>query len=86
MGSYLVTGGCGFIGSHIVEELLLRGANRVRVLDNLSSGYLCNIDQFRDRVEFVEADVRDFQALLSAHRGVDYVFHEQGQLRKFPQY
>jgi len=58
MRSFLVTGGAGFIGSHIAETLVRRG-DRVRVLDNLSTGYLSNLEGFRDRIEFVEGEKRD---------------------------
>jgi UDP-glucose 4-epimerase len=67
----LVTGGAGFIGSRIVERLLARG-DRVRVLDNLTSGYRSNL--FRD-AEFIDGDVRDPHALLRAMKGIDVVFH-----------
>jgi UDP-glucose 4-epimerase len=79
---YLVTGGCGFIGSHLCEALLERGG-RVRILDNLSSGYLRNIEPFGDRVEFVEGDVRDPGAVQSAMQGVRYVFHEAALVSVF---
>jgi nucleoside-diphosphate-sugar epimerase len=72
----LVTGGAGFIGSHIVETLLGRG-DRVRVLDNFSSGKRDNL-QFKsgaDRLELLEADLRERSALQAAVRGVDLVFH-----------
>jgi UDP-glucose 4-epimerase len=71
---YLVTGGCGFIGSHLCEALLARG-DAVRVFDNLSSGFERNIAAIRDRVEFARGDVRDPVALGDAARGVDGVFH-----------
>ncbi|MFT7626203.1 MAG: UDP-glucose 4-epimerase [Myxococcota bacterium] len=70
---YLVTGGCGFIGSHIAEELLKEGAT-VRVLDNLSSGYLHNIADLD--VEFVEGDVRDPDTVAAAATGMDGIFHQ----------
>ena len=70
---YLVTGGAGFIGSHIVEALLERGHD-VRVLDNLSTGYLHNLN---DRnVEFVEGDVTDVASVTEAVRGIDIVYHQ----------
>ncbi len=71
---YLVTGGCGFIGSHLVEALAARGC-RVLVLDNLSSGHRENLAGIRDRVELVEADVRDREAVARAARGVDGIVH-----------
>ncbi len=67
----LVTGGAGFIGSHIVEHF--QGKAEVRVLDNLRSGYLKNIAPFK--VEFIEGSVLDKDILAKAMEGVDYVFH-----------
>jgi len=75
MGKYLVTGGAGFIGSNIAEALVRRG-DSVRVLDNLSTGHLSNMDGFRDRIEFIEGDVTDVKAVARAVEGVDCVFHE----------
>ncbi len=75
MRTYLVTGGAGFIGSHIAAALVERG-DRVRVLDNLSTGFRANMESFIERVEFIEADVTDAKAMASAVDGVDCVFHE----------
>lgn len=75
MRTFLVTGGAGFIGSHIVEALVSRG-DRVRVLDNLSTGFLSNLAPFRKAVEFIEADLVDEEAVARAVQGVDCVFHE----------
>jgi UDP-glucose 4-epimerase len=75
MRIFLVTGGAGFIGSHLVEALVERG-DRVRVLDNLSTGFLSNLDLVRDRVEFIEGDLVDQAAVGRAVRGVDCVFHQ----------
>lgn len=75
MRTVLVTGGAGFIGSHIVEALVERG-DRVRVLDNLSTGYLANLEPFFDRVEFIHGDVQDPDTAAEAVRGVDCVFHQ----------
>ena len=74
-GLYLVTGGAGFIGSHICEALVKRG-ERVRVLDNLSTGRRGNLDHLADQVEFVEADLGDHDATRRAVEGVGVVFHE----------
>ncbi|MFQ5668040.1 MAG: SDR family oxidoreductase [Candidatus Binatia bacterium] len=79
---YLVTGGAGFIGSNIVEALVHRG-ERVRVLDNLSTGNLANLAAVADRVEVVEADLRDEDAVRRAVAGVTYVSH-QAALRSVP--
>jgi UDP-glucose 4-epimerase len=75
MRTFLVTGGAGFIGSHIATALVERG-DKVRVLDNLSTGFESNMAGFRDRIEFIEADVTDAAAVAQAVKGVDCVFHE----------
>ncbi len=70
----LVTGGAGFIGSHLVEALLAQGW-AVRVLDNLSTGKLANLAAVRDRVEFVQGSVADAAAVQQAATGCEVVFH-----------
>ncbi len=75
MGTYLVTGGAGFIGSHIAAALVERG-DTVRVLDNLSTGHLGNMESFSDRIEFFEADLLDADAVARAVSGVECVFHQ----------
>lgn len=70
----LVTGGAGFIGSHLVEGLLAQGV-RVRVLDNLTTGKLSNVHNFLDRVEFIHGDIRDMDVVCQASRGVDVIVH-----------
>ncbi|MBP5287695.1 MAG: GDP-mannose 4,6-dehydratase [Elusimicrobiales bacterium] len=72
--TWLVTGGAGFIGSHIVRELLRQGQN-VRVLDNLSTGRLENLAGLEDKIQLVNADICDYKAILPAFRGTDYVLH-----------
>ena len=86
MRTVLVTGGAGFIGSHLVDQLLEGGA-AVRVLDNLSTGSLTNLRAAADdherwtgfpnnsRLEVMIGDVRDRDMLRTALRGVKYVFH-----------
>ncbi len=76
--SVLVTGGAGFIGSHLVDKLVELGC-RVTVLDDLSSGKLENIAHHlrpRSPVHFVKADVRDSSVVMEAARGCDVIFHE----------
>ncbi len=75
MGTFLVTGGAGFIGSHIAASLVARG-DTVRVLDNLSTGHIGNMASFREKIEFFEADLLDTDALTQAIHGVDCVFHQ----------
>jgi len=70
----LVTGGAGFIGSHLCEQLLGCG-HAVRVLDNFSTGKPENLAAVRDRIEVHEGDIRDVAACRKACEGVDYVFH-----------
>jgi nucleoside-diphosphate-sugar epimerase len=74
MATHLVTGGAGFIGSHIAERLVERG-DSVVVLDNLSTGKVENLAGCRDRITFIEGDLRDPDTVKSACRGVDYVLH-----------
>ena len=74
MASYLVTGGAGFIGSHLTEELVRRG-HAVRVADSLITGKRRNLDHIPD-VDFVEGDLADFAVAQRAVDGVDYVLHQ----------
>jgi nucleoside-diphosphate-sugar epimerase len=73
--AYLVTGGAGFIGSHIVEELVRRG-EKVRVLDNFITGKRENFAGFLDLIELVEGDIRDLGTCRQALEGVDCVLHQ----------
>lgn len=75
MSEYLVTGGAGFIGSHIVDELLKRGET-VRVLDNLATGKRENLAHCLENIDFVEGDIRDLETCHRACEGVDYVLHQ----------
>ena len=75
MSTYLVTGGAGFIGSHIVKELLRRG-ERVRVLDNFSTGRRENTAPFLAQIELLEGDLRDAEICRRAVKEVDYVLHQ----------
>ncbi len=75
MSTYLVTGGAGFIGSHVAEALVHRGES-VRILDNLSTGRRDNFASIADDVEFVQGDVADAVAVQRALQGVDGVFHQ----------
>ncbi len=88
MAIYLVTGGAGFIGSHIVDELVRRGA-RVRVLDNFSTGKRSNLSSSYvqpsnfspsnlppSTVELIEGDIRDLDTVRQAMGGVEYMLHQ----------
>jgi nucleoside-diphosphate-sugar epimerase len=75
MAHYLVTGGAGFIGSHLVEELVRRG-ERVRVVDSLVTGHRENLSSVAGRVEFIEGDLAEADVATAAAAGVDYVLHQ----------
>ncbi len=74
MSQCLVTGGAGFIGGHIVRKLLEKG-HGVRVLDNLSSGKLANLEEVAGQIDFVEGDICDVAAVERSMKAVDVVFH-----------
>jgi UDP-glucose 4-epimerase len=78
----LVTGGAGFIGSNLVRALLERGDD-VRVLDNFSTGSRTNLEEFDGEVEIVEGELRSYERVHAATRGVEVVFH-QGALPSVP--
>src|ERR671930_2364921 len=78
----LVTGGAGFVGSHLVRGLLERG-DRVRVLDNFSTGNRANLVGLEDDVEVVEGELRSYERVHAAVRGIEVVFH-QGALPSVP--
>src|SRR5262249_23338156 len=75
MSNYVVTGGAGFIGSHIVEELLRR-KQPVRVIDDFSTGKRENLEAFAGQVEVIEADLSQARDLAKIFSGVDYVIHQ----------
>jgi nucleoside-diphosphate-sugar epimerase len=75
MATYLVTGGAGFIGSHIAEALVERG-HAVRVLDSLLTGKRENLAPFAGRVEFIKGDIRDLDTCRRAVKGTDHVLHQ----------
>jgi UDP-glucose 4-epimerase len=79
---YVVTGGAGFIGSHLVTRLLDRG-DEVRVFDNFSSGKRENLSEVRDHVEVVEGDLRDPDAVKAAVAGAEVLLH-QGAVPSVP--
>ncbi len=76
--TFLITGGAGFIGSNLVEYLLHSNAKKVRVLDNLSTGFMKNLAAFQDNpnFEFMEGDIRDLETCKKAMEGIDYVSHQ----------
>jgi len=76
--SFLITGGAGFIGSHIAEYLLKNGAGKVRVLDNMTNGFETNIEILRhyDAFEFIEGDIRNLEICRKVCEGIHYVSHQ----------
>ncbi len=72
---YLVTGGAGFIGSHVVDRLVADG-HTVRVIDDLSTGNINNLSSVRSQIDFLQADIRDRQAVAKACQGIEAVIHE----------
>jgi len=72
---YAVTGGAGFIGSHLVKNLVERG-NEVIVIDNLNTGKKENIEKISKKIDFFEIDIRDFSAIENILKNVDGIFHE----------
>ena len=76
--SFLITGGAGFIGSNIIDYLIKYNAQKIRVLDNLSTGYTVNISSFikNNSIEFVNEDISNFDSCLKATKGIDYILHQ----------
>jgi len=74
-GIVLVTGGAGFIGSHIVQEVAASGA-RVRVIDDFSTGYQENLEEIKGEIDFLQASLADEEALRRALEGVEVIFHQ----------
>jgi len=82
MSKFLVTGGAGFIGSHIVETLVKNG-HKVRVLDNFCSGKMKNLAPLIDKIELIKGDIRSQNTCIKATKGIDFVLH-QAALRSVP--
>lgn len=76
--SFLITGGAGFIGSNLVGYLLKYGAGKVRVLDNLSTGFEANLAEYNDlpNFEFLKGDIRNLETCKKAMEGIDFVSHQ----------
>jgi UDP-N-acetylglucosamine 4-epimerase len=76
--SFLVTGGAGFIGSHIAVYLLSNGAKKVRVLDNMVNGFRSNLDILKQYpgFEFIEGDIRNMDTCMKACNDINYISHQ----------
>ena len=72
---YAVTGGAGFIGSHLVKNLVEHG-NEIIVIDNLNTGKMENIEKFSEKINFFKVDIRDFDAIEDILKNIDGIFHE----------
>lgn len=79
---WLITGGAGFIGSNIAGELVEMG-ERVRIIDNFSTGRMENIEDFKDKIEIFKGDLRNIEDVRKAVKGVDYILH-QAAMRSVP--
>ena len=82
MSKFLVTGGAGFIGSHISNKLV-KDNHFTRILDNFSSGKMANLDGITDKVEIINGDIRSLDDCMKATKGIDFVLH-QAALRSVP--
>jgi len=71
----VVSGGAGFIGSALIRHLLAEGVDSVVAFDNLNSGHAKNLEGLGDRVQLVQGDIRDYDAVAAAFTGADFVFH-----------
>jgi len=71
----VVSGGAGFIGSALIRHLLAEGVDSVVAFDNLNSGHARNLEGLGDRVQLVQGDIRDYDAVAAAFTGADFVFH-----------
>jgi UDP-N-acetylglucosamine 4-epimerase len=76
--TFLVTGGAGFIGSHLVEYLLKKGAGKVKVLDNFATGSRENLTEFKNSgaLEVIDGNIRNLETCKNAMKGVEYVLHQ----------
>ena len=72
---FLVTGGAGFIGSNLAEALVANG-DKVRIIDNFSSGKRDNIAHLENKIEVIDGDIRDYWIVLQAVDGIDYILHQ----------
>ena len=75
MATYLITGGSGFIGSNIAEKLVSNG-EKVRILDNFSTGRIENLKSIKDDVEIIEGDIRSLLTVEKSVKGIDYILHQ----------
>ena len=75
MKNFLITGGAGFVGSHLAEELIRRG-DSVTILDDLNTGKMTNLEKIKERINFIKGDIRDHILLKDICRDKDVIFHQ----------
>ena len=75
MKKFLITGGAGFVGSHLAEELVKRG-NSVTILDDLNTGKILNLESIKEKINFVNGDIRDVDLLKDICKEKDGIFHQ----------
>jgi len=75
MKNFLITGGAGFVGSHLAEELIRKG-NSVTILDDLNTGKMNNLEKIKDKINFIKGDIRDHILLKDICRDKDGIFHQ----------
>ena len=75
MKNFLITGGAGFVGSHLAEELIKRG-NSVTILDDLNTGKMANLEKIKDKINFIKGDIRDHIILKDICKDKDGIFHQ----------
>ena len=75
MATYIITGGAGFIGCNIARELV-RQKQRIKIIDNLSTGNIDNLDDIKNDVEFIKGDIRDQKFLQKHFAGADFILHQ----------
>jgi len=75
MKNFLITGGAGFVGSHLAEELIQK-ENEVTIIDDLNTGKMNNLEKINEKINFIKGDIRDTTLLKDAFRGKDGIFHQ----------
>ena len=75
MKNFLITGGAGFVGSHLAEELIRKG-DLVTILDDLNTGKMINLEKIKDKINFIKGDIRDHILLKDICRDKDGIFHQ----------
>ena len=75
MKNFLITGGAGFVGSHLAEELIKEG-NKVTILDDLNTGKIMNLEKIKEKINFIKGDIRDKNLLREICKGKDGIFHQ----------